>query len=275
MEMDYAALIKKYLGEFTDLKSVKPIGRRAIVTGSGDAFAAATVIEDASGGRFIAMDPETLLVSDSEIPIIIVSASGRTKEAINVARKFHGKNTLVSVTGNMDSEVSRLSDRTIAIPIESEKMSGVLSFLEMLDALFRLAGLHVEFEDVRSSEHFDHPCFVGSALNFGVAQFLSLKMAEVFGISSEYFRGGQFFHAPIFSMRKREVVFLSSLDHRLENYPVDVFGRIVTSGTNNPFSNTIWGLETIANTMVKNGRKTLYFLDDKEILDISSSAIYG
>ena len=274
MEGDYAISIKNYLTKFKSMKNIKPLGRKAVVTGSGDAFAAATVIEDASDGRFLAMDPDTLLRYDSDLPIIIISSSGRTLEAVDVARKFHNRNMLIAVTGNSDSEVSRLSDQTLLIPVETQKISGTLSFLEMLDALFRLAGLNVKFENRKSSERFNHPCFVGSSSNFGVAQFLSLKMAEIFGVSSEYFRTGQFFHAPIFSMRNREIVFLSSRDHLVENYPKEIFGRIVISGTDNPFSNAFWGIESMVNTMIETGRKTLYFLDDKEILDISSSVIY-
>ncbi len=274
MGKDYEIAIKNYLAKFKRMEDIKPFGRKAIVTGSGDAFAAATVIEDASDGRFLAMDPDTLLRYDSDLPIIIASASGRTLEAVEVARKFHNRNMLIAVTGNNGSEVSKLSDQTLVIPVETEKISGTLSFLEMLDALFRLAGLNVEFENRNSFERFNHPCFVGSSSNFGVAQFLSLKMAEIFGISSEYFRTEQFFHAPIFSMRNREIVFLSSMDHLVKNYPREIFGRIVISGTENPFSNAFWGIESIVNTMVETGRKTLYFLDDKEILDISSSVIY-
>ncbi len=276
MYRNHALIMEETLKAFRDLESVEAIGSSALVSGSGDAFAAAMTVEEASDGRFRAVDPHLMMRLESSLPVIVVSASGKTIESINVARRFHDRNKVIGITGDENSEVARFSDHVIKIPVEPIKMSGGLSFLEMLDALFRLANLDVTFESPPLGINLGHPCFVATYPNFGIAQFLSLKMAEIFGISSEYFRINQFFHAPVFSMRNREIVYLSDhiRDELTENAD-DLFKKVVVSGSKNPLANAVWGIKSMIETMIETDRKIPYFLEDTQILDLSSSTIYG
>lgn len=264
------------LKNFRHLTDLEPISSSAIVSGSGDAFTAAITVEEVSNGRFIAMDPSVMVKLNTSLPVILVSASGRTLDTLNVARKFHNRNRVIAVTGNQDSELAKLADITIIIPVESVSMSGTLSFLEMLDVLFRLANIEVKFHDSKTGVVFGRPCFVGSYGNSGIAQFLSLKMAEVFGLSSEHFGVSQFFHAPIFSMREREIVYLSDTPVSVLNESEgELFERVVVSGSNEPLTNAFWGIRSIIRTMRERNVKIPYFLRDKQMLDISSSIIYS
>ncbi|AWR96611.2 SIS domain-containing protein [Acidianus sulfidivorans JP7] len=248
----------------------------AFVTGAGDSYAASLVIEGKTKGRFKAIDPYDALDYDNlNKPLIIVSVSGKPKSNILLAKKFKGKTKIIVITANKNSLLANLADVTVELPYKSNNpLPGTLSFLMSISALYSIAN---EEEDKGEDKEIflQNPFFIGKAENYGVAYFSYLKMAEIFGFKSNYERLEQFCHSPIFSSRKSQIIILSSNDKREEqlksliNY-TDVF----KTRCEGAFCNTRTILKSIIYTMRKINWDKIYFLEDKNILSISSEIIY-
>jgi len=245
---------------------------KAYVAGAGDSFAAALAIEGRTRGRFRAVDPYEAQFYEIDLPLIIVSVSGRTRANIELAKKHRGKTKIYVITSNKESELAKLADELILIPYKYRHVPGTLSFLMSLSALYSLAGEKIEIEYREPIVMPKEPIFLGIGENIRIAYYATLKVYEIFGEKSFYERFELFFHAPIFISRGRNIVILSSGDPR-ENIEMS-FARVFRSGCRNAFCNTIWVIRSIINRMISEGLDKAAFMEDKEILDFSSRMIY-
>ncbi|ARM77036.1 SIS domain-containing protein [Acidianus manzaensis] len=248
----------------------------AFVTGAGDSYAAALAIEGKTKGRFKAIDPyDSLEYENLDRPLIIVSVSGKPKSNILLAKKFKNKTKIIVVTANKDSILAKLADYIVELPYKSPIiLPGTLSFLMSLSALYSIAN---EEEDKGEDKEIFllNPYFIGKESNYGIAYFSYLKMAEIFGIKSNYERLEQFCHSPIFSSRNSEIIILSSKDKREEELKSLInYTQVYLTNCEGAFCNAKTILRSIIYTMKKNNWNKIYFLDDKNILSISSTMIY-
>ncbi|BDC18151.1 SIS domain-containing protein [Acidianus sp. HS-5] len=245
----------------------------AYVTGAGDSFAASLVIEGKTKGKFRAIDPYDALWMNINKPLIIVSVSGKPKSNISLARKFKGRTKIYVITANPNSELAKLADEVINLPYKPKRvLPGTLSFMMSLSALYKIAG--VEEDKGRDKEIIleDKAFFIGKGENYGIAYFAYLKLAEIFGWSSNFERLEQFFHSPIFSSRSREVVVFSSGDEREKT--IKKLMNINLTECEGAFCNLRTLLKSLIYTMKSKGWNKIYFLEDKETLNISSTMIY-
>ncbi|GAY26288.1 SIS domain-containing protein [Desulfurococcaceae archaeon AG1] len=245
---------------------------RAYVAGAGDSYAAALAIEGKSRGRFKALDPYDGLEADLDLPLVIVSVSGRTRANIELARRHKGRVKIYVITADEESPLARLGDVVIKIPYKPRRIPGVRSFLMCLSALYSIAGEEIDSERDRPIIMPREPIFIGRRENYGIAYYAALKIFEIFGERAHYERLEQFFHAPVFGSRGRDLVILSSSDPR-EEFEAG-FARVYRSRCKGAFCNAIWVIESIVNRMISEGWDKAYYLEDEEILRFSSNMIY-
>ncbi|AAY80448.1 SIS domain-containing protein [Sulfolobus acidocaldarius] len=251
---------------------------RAYVTGAGDSYAVALTVEGKTNGRFRAIDPyEALAYNRLEYPLVIVSVSGKPKSNIRLAEKFKGKTKIYVVTANEESILAKLGDYVITIPYRSKQVvPGTLSFLMSLSAVYSLAGEEVARNEINETVDLsDSPFFVGYRENYGIAYYGMLKFSEIFGYSANAERLEQFLHSPIFSTKGREIVLLSSGDSR-EDILVNLvnYTKIAKTPCSDAFCNAKVLLRSIVQKMKRENWDRVYFLETKNILDISSKMIY-
>ncbi|MGC9148866.1 MAG: SIS domain-containing protein [Sulfolobales archaeon] len=245
---------------------------KAYVAGAGDSFAAALAIEGRTRGRFRAVDPYEAQSYEIDLPLIIVSVSGRTRANIELAKRHKTKTKIYVITSNKESELAKLADELILIPYRYRPVPGTLSFLMSLSALYSLAGEEIKIEYREPITMPKEPIFIGLGENFGIAYYAALKMYEIFGERALYERLELFFHAPIFISRNRDIVILSSGDPR-EDININ-FARIHRSGCREAFCNTIWVIRSIINRMVSENWDKAFYQESGDILDFSSRMIY-
>ncbi len=274
--LDYINLINNELNTAYKIKTDINLDN-AYVTGAGDSFAASLVIEEKTNGRFRAIDPyDALTYNNLDKPLIIVSVSGKPISNIKLAKKFSKKIKIIVITANESSELARLSDIVVKIPYSPKyPLPGTLSFLMSLSALYSIANVE---EDKGEDKSFPlcNPFFIGRGENFGVAFYAYLKMAEIFGQKSNYERLEQFCHSPIFSSKNSNIIIFSSNDERERklNSLIDFANAYITN-CEGAFCNTRTIIKSILNEMRKRNWNSVYFLEDKKILDVSSNMIYN
>lgn len=274
--MDYISLLRDEFRQDIRVKS-DVILDQAYVTGAGDSYAAALVIEGKTGGKFKAVDPHDALYYEIDRPLILVSVSGKTKSVIELAKRYKGIIHTIAVTANRQSELAKNVDFVVEIPYKSQYvLPGVRSFLLSINALYSIASLDIEKPTITKNFTIGKsPFFVGALENYGIAYYAMLKMFEIFGEQSNAERLELFSHSPIFSTRNRQVIILNSgdpLEKRL--YSKINFTEVVETECNDPICNAITVMNAIINRMEKEGWNKIYFLEDKEILSVSSEMIY-
>jgi fructoselysine-6-P-deglycase FrlB-like protein len=243
----------------------------AYVAGAGDSYAAALCIEGKTKGRFKAIDPYDDYIITK--PLIIVSISGRTRSNIALAKKVKGKVKLIVITANENSELARLADELVILPLQRKSLPGTISFLMTLSTLYSISGFEPDKEISEPIPLPHNPFFIGKEENFGIAYYAYLKLAEFFGETSNYERLEQFFHAPVFLTRGRNIVIFSSSDQR-EDFNAN-FANVVKTKCKGAFCNALWLIKSIIMRMEKEKWDKIYYLEDKEILNFSSLSIYN
>lgn len=245
---------------------------RAYVAGAGDSYAAALAIEGRTRGRFRAIDPYEGVLMNIDLPLVIVSVSGRTRANIELAKRHKSRTEIYVVTAFEDSPLARLADYIIKIPYKPKRIPGVGSFLMSMSALYSLAGEEIDSEESKPITMPREPILLGLRETYGVAYYATLKIAEIFGERSSYERLEQFFHAPVFYSKNRDIVILSTGDPR-EEFNVR-FARVYKSGCKGAFCNTKWVIRSIVNRMIEENWDKAYYLAEEEILKFSSEMIY-
>lgn len=275
--MTYAELIENEITQnyrvITDLKLDK-----AYVTGAGDSYAVALTIEGKTKGRFRALDSfEALFYDELELPLVIISVSGRPKSNILLAKKFKGKTKIYVITANEESELSKLADYIILIPYKpNQTLPGTLSFLMSLSAVYSLANVDEDKErDHNVIKLSNSPFFVGFGENYGIAYYAKLKLAEIFGYSSNSEKFEQFCHSPIFMTDKRQIILLRSGIEREEELIRSVdYTEIAATKCKGAFCNAYAIIRSIIYKMKIENWDKIYFLENKKILGVSSHMIY-
>ncbi|EZQ10848.1 MULTISPECIES: SIS domain-containing protein [Acidianus] len=274
--MELARLMEKELNSYSKVSTPSRV-EKAYVTGAGDSYAAALSIQGKTNGRFIAIDPYEAMKAQLNMPLIVLSVSGKPKTNIELVKKFKGRTKIIAITANRSSQLATLADETIDLPYRSSiTLPGSLSFLLSLSALYSLAGEEEDEEEPDGVVTLDSsPFFVGSNENYGIAYFAYLKLAEIFGRSSNYERLEQFCHSPIFSTRKRQIFILSSGDKRERDLSEGIdFTEVHLTPCMGAFCNAKFIIKAIIETAKKERLEKPFFLSDKKILDLSSKMIY-
>jgi len=280
-----------------------------VFTGSGDSYVASLIGSYASNFRAKCCHPMDIVLNPkivSNRKVFLISVSGGTKATLLAAKlaKKYAKRT-VSITANPDSPLGKTSDKLLRLRYKSEKeaTSGTIGFtastmfclslvrkvkldniLEIYDESSAKAELLTDHTALGSSKHI----FLGNGLAYPAALYGSLKMNEVFGVSSFAYNLDDFCHAPIFSVKPNDTIIIfadSAGDAQVSKVIGSHLGKVnvssfdITSTKQNKVENL---LEFIffsqlypAKLASSNGLKNCYFLENKELLALSSSLIYS
>ncbi|MGH9977235.1 MAG: SIS domain-containing protein [Nitrososphaeraceae archaeon] len=217
------------------LRLPKPMSSRGgLVVGSGDSYTCALLMEYLSDHRMLAYHPSVILncprvLSDHEI--FFISASGRTRsniEAAKLARKIGVKTT--AVTARSNSPLEEVCNETFNLDYLHNPQSSNTSILEytaavtfcmaligidinlnILGQIMKCAREQVDQYDIDLPTRFKSILFLGDGISFPLANYGALKMNELFGFRSFGYLLDDYYHAPIFSLKKLDCVFV--LDH--------------------------------------------------------------
>mgnify|MGYP001050684166 CR=1 FL=1 len=220
MQLDELPRVLKEL-ENRDIWLSKDEQSRAVITGSGDSYAAALSVERLSSFRIRCIDPyEFISVAYNEDNymqerniIYIISVSGETRASIYAAKRAKDMGLkVVALTSNTTSRLANLADSIIELRF---KRTGILtagsigfttsllvaaSLVHAIDSnsidikrLFKLT-------DNSSIELKDFNYLVGDVLTYPITVYFSAKIYEVLGLKSQYCMLEQFKHMQIFSL---------------------------------------------------------------------------
>lgn len=222
------------------LRLPKSMGTRSgLFVGSGDSYTCALLMEYLSKHRMHAYHPSDILhcpqvLSDHEI--LFISASGRTRsniEAAKIARKFGVKTT--AVTARSKSPLEEVCHETFNLDYLHSLQSsntGILEFTATVISCMSLIGININLnvlgkimKDAREQVNryglnlptrFKSILFLGDGISYPLASYGALKMHELFGFRSFGYLLDDYYHSPIFSLKKPDCVFV--LDHeKLKN----------------------------------------------------------
>jgi len=232
MQLDELPRVLKEL-ESKDIWLSKDEQCRAVITGSGDSYAAALAVERLSSFRIRCIDPYEFIsvacngdnyMHERNI-IYIISVSGETRASIDAAKRAKDMGLkVVALTSNTTSRLANIADSIIELRF---KRTGILtagsigfttsllvaaSLVHAIDSnsidiirLFKLT-------DTSSIELKDSNYIVGDVLTYPITVYFSAKIYEVLGLKSQYCMLEQFKHMQIFSLSASDKVIILT-DH--------------------------------------------------------------
>jgi fructoselysine-6-P-deglycase FrlB-like protein len=205
--------------------------REGLVIGSGDSYTCALLMEYLSDHRMLAYHPSVILncprvLSNHEI--FFISASGRTRsniEAARMARKIGLKTTAITArakspleevcneTFNLDYLYSpqppniSILDYTATVTF-CMALIGIDINLNILGKEMKYARQQVDQSGIELPAMFKSILFVGDGLSYPLANYGALKMNELFGLRSFGYLLDDYYHAPLFSLKKPDHIFI-------------------------------------------------------------------
>jgi fructoselysine-6-P-deglycase FrlB-like protein len=214
------------------LRLPNPIStREGLVIGSGDSYTCALLMEYLSDHRMLAYHPSVILncpqvLSNHEI--FVISASGRTRsniEAARMARKIGLKTT--AITARAKSPLEEVCNETFNLDYLHKPQLSNTSILEytatvtfcmaligfdinlnILGKVMKYARQQVDHSGIDLPTRFKSIIFLGDGLSYPLANYGALKMNELFGLGSFGYLLDDYYHAPLFSLKKLDHVFI-------------------------------------------------------------------
>jgi fructoselysine-6-P-deglycase FrlB-like protein len=195
----------------------------SLFVGAGDSYAASNIASYLSSMKCQALDPYELIslrgIAKGRTTYF-VTVSGDTFSNVKAARAVREvAKRSVAITANAKGKMIGVVDEAIFIPCEyTPRLPGTLSFSLSLLALLKLAcgQFKCDFTSVSSRAKRDArkllfsdegtTYFLGNSAAFPVSQYSALKMHELLGARAHAEMLEEFNHAPLFSLRKRDVV---------------------------------------------------------------------
>ena len=299
--------------EFSKLNLPEQVdSTKCVMTGSGDSYIAASIASYLSNRRAICCFPPDLILNHQILEgkeLYIVSVSGRTAcniSAAKVAKKMNVKT--IAITANSNSELARLCDRVVSIDYIIPKVvtSGSAGFLStMLSCISLLAGAKVSKKNLQFahqaantavnklvSQISDTPSsilYLAEGLLYPVAWYGSLKINEVLGVKSSPYSIEEYCHAPLFSIKKDDAIIIlggtkskkseapgNEIIKRLEKANFSVFLLDLSqSSAIGILLQAIFSVQLLALRKAKKmGMSECFFVQNQDLLDISSACIY-
>jgi fructoselysine-6-P-deglycase FrlB-like protein len=275
----------------------------SLFVGAGDSFASSSIASHLSSMKCQALDPYEL-ISNPDVAAgrttYFVTVSGNTASSVSAARAA-GKvaRKRVAMTANEKGKITDVVDEVILIPCGYvPRLPGTLSFsLSLLLLLKSVSGrFECDFTGVDSRARRDArkllfseegaTYFLGNNAAFPIGQYSALKIYEFLGMRAQAERLEEFSHAPIFSLRKEDVVnIFCAFDplHIGQKLATSLRKRGFSAKAILPFGSNLYEqafyLVFLAQLAVlqrakSEGRSRPYFLGSKDKLAVSDSMIY-
>jgi fructoselysine-6-P-deglycase FrlB-like protein len=286
---------------------------RCIMTGSGDSYIVAAIASYLSKYKITCCYPSTLIINPeilNDKELYIISVSGRTAHniaAAKIARKNHIKTT--AITADPESQLGKFCDGIVRINYKMKRAltSGTASFfLSMLTCLSLITEIKYDRKDLRFSFEISNKIvddllkeipnatssimFLAEGLLYLVACYASLKLNEVLGIRSYPYSLEEFCHAPLFSIKKEDKIIILggyennfSQSKKIKNF-IKKLKDLDYSLSSLDFPGptyldclfqAIFSVQLLSLKMgQRNGLVDCYFVQNNDLLGISSSCIY-
>jgi glutamine---fructose-6-phosphate transaminase (isomerizing) len=275
-----------------------------IFAGSGDSYAAAVFAQELSQGESLASDPYELLTHIGRTRrknLVIISASGRTRTNIELARKAKGVAAKrIAITANPESSLTKECDETIQLKYRSAGIltSGTVSFGTSLLACAFLLGSLPRTVQARSAltdaarlatnlkqASEESYLFAGSGVNYALSLYGAAKINEVLGAKAEATFPEQLGHAKLFTIdKKRDVIVCisSGLDKAMEIHQLlrkDGFQSSILASPEDHVVNRSLKIATYLQRLAlslarRKGIRECAFLSDEKKLNLSNLMIY-
>ncbi|MCD6323680.1 MAG: SIS domain-containing protein [Desulfurococcales archaeon] len=263
--------------------------------GAGDSFVVAQVMQLLTSHRIVAVDPYEVQVIPPETADVCVgiSVKGRTKEVVKALNALKQLGCLtVAVTHEPSSPVGVEPDAVLGIPYGGGKFPvGIGNFASAVAIVAAALGHTINASAVTSDEGVSHELkgflggdavLVGTGWGRLAAEFLSLKLAEVFCTPARVYHSEQFLHAPIYALREGSSTIIIGDDRR----SVNAYAVLKEAGVNAYHLKTPQSLEgmltaiasgvmAIGKLAIDEGRKEPCFMVRKGFLEASTPMIYG
>jgi fructoselysine-6-P-deglycase FrlB-like protein len=288
-----------------------------LIVGAGDSYVAALITQFLSNYKAICCTPMEIVYNPKILEnrrLYIVSVSGNTKSNILAAKISRKQNIqTTAITARPESKLAQNCDEIIELRYKSTgiQTSGTISFTSSLLCCLSLMGkinlydhlrliyrqTNIEVENIIDStpEKASSYVFLGEGMLFPVAIYGSLKINEVLGLRSFAYHFEEFFHSPIFSIKRIDKMMVlgnkeydhtpdQKLNKKLKKLGIDsTFVDCANTKSNNkkmPLIETLlksiiflqlYVVKLAARKRVKN----CFFLKNKDLLKLSSTFIYG
>lgn len=245
--------------------------------------------------------------------VCFISISGKTKENILAAKKVkkYCKET-IAITANPASDLAKNCMKVINLEYQKPpKMTtaGTLGFilttmkaLSLINKTKKVVKTKVIYEKaedlsnstiVKIKKNFSLDkdqsiFFLGNSILFPISCYGSLKLNEVFGLKSFAFSIEHFCHSPLFSISDKDVIIIFSSKNRHINKKAKKLNNLLNTKKFNsffieiPFNSRIeillmsaFFIQLFVYGLAREKKlKNCYFLENKELLKISSELIY-
>lgn len=272
----------------------------ATFVGSGDSYAAALAACYLSSGRATCWHPADIISDPSLIAdrnAYFVSISGRTNANIRAAvaaRKARTIATTIAITANAKSPLAAACNNVFELGIKGAgRTSGTIGFSASMLACLHLATngaivcpanlreIYVEASKaaskVASKVGTESVIMLGNSFLFSAALYCALKFNELFGSRAQACPLEEFFHAPLFGLKRDDqvLVFGKTADAALAK---SVRGLFVRCSMRSPIESLFYGVFFIQHLVLAIARRKklteCYFVQNKKLLKTSSDVIY-
>ena len=244
--------------------------------------------------------------------VCFISISGKTKENILAAKKVkqYCKETIV-ITANPTSDLAKNCMKVINLDYQKPSLAtaGTLGFI--LTTMTALALVkkskvvidtkkiyekaeelsHGIIDKIKKYSSFtkDHSIFfLGTSTLFPISCYGSLKINEVLGLKSSAFSVEYFCHSPLFSLTHKDILLIFSSKNQHMNKKAHKLNYLLNKQKfysfliEIPFNTNVeilffssFFVQLLVYGLAKEKKlKNCYFLENKELLEISSNLIY-
>ncbi|MGI0019017.1 MAG: SIS domain-containing protein [Nitrososphaera sp.] len=293
-----AADMERQLVDLQGLELARPRGRIALV-GSGDSYVAALAAHHLSSGRASCHHPADIVANPSFAQgrdVYIVSISGRTQANVLAAKAARraGLHT-VAVTVNGKSPLAKACDDVAELKFRSAgRTAGTISFTASILACAWLAtkgkvacpaNLAKLYNEARKQAsrlpeiRTDSIVVLADSVLHPAAKYGALKFNEIFGARAIACQLEDFFHAPLFGLKKGDKVLIlggKARARQLQDSGFDAHSINCTKPT--AIESLLYAVFFIQHLALRiatrRGMGECHFISDKRLLKLSSGVIY-
>ena len=293
-----AADMERQLADLPALRLARPRGKVALV-GSGDSYVATLAAHHLSSGRTSCHYPADIIANPSFAQgrdVYIVSISGRTRATVLAAKAARraGLHT-VAVTANKKSPLAKACNDVTELNFHGAgKTAGTISFTASVLACIwlatkgrvacpaNLAKLYKEAKKQASrlpEIKTDSIVMLADSVLHPAAVYGALKFNEIFGARAAACQLEDFFHAPLFGLKKGDRVLIldgKARARQLKNNGFETYNIDCTKPTAiESLLYAVFFIQHLAlRIAIRCGMGECRFVSDKKLLKLSSDVIY-
>lgn len=292
--------VRRQLDDLPRLALPAPVEKNVVFVGSGDSYAAALAACYLSSGRTMCWHPadvisDPMLLADKSA--CFVSISGRTRASVLAATAARNAGiATIAMTADAKSPLARACDSIFELGYKGAgRTSGTIGFAASVLACTHLAtqgrtGCPADLQEIhgRASKTASRLAggvstgsivILGDSFLFPAAMYCALKFNEVFGSRAQACPLEEFFHAPLFGLKRGDrVIVLGKKGDDDATLARRVKGLFVDCSMRAPVESLFYAVffaQHLALAIAKRKKmKECYFVRNKKLLKTSSGVIY-